>query len=744
MRKNQKKKERIEAFLNKSWVYRKLNTTQSWLNSKHQKTVLFLGLIVSFIIVIYSLSYLNDALNPNQSYEKLILSNSVRELRAWNMSVRTCESNSQNIRTCFEVPTTHATTNLPGRMDLANSISEIKKQNPELKNKSLLFTVTHEFSQLEKEWIQKKKNINLFIPTSIQKYVKLILPDRTLDTTGSGFTVHFSFPSSSLMNENSITLEFDPGNMPWFGPAVLPVLLAENGTQADLQSLATKQAAMGTIMRLFFVFLPVLFACIAVVLDHNRAFALLSFYGIATAARAFVPLIIKNQSDLQNWGGPLFSLLNGAAFFLLILFSFEMSHLSNLRRYAWPIFAFFSASFFLIFNTIFSEFYLVADLWCDGLSASLSIGILLCGIIKNPKTLKMDMRLAVLILAYMIHIQANVNDLFHVEEDRYKDLFDWKHLTLLPLMLVSCLAEVGSVTRRIRSVSKNVREKARIDTELAIARRTQLNLLPGLKFTSEKWSWRAFFKPASELAGDWFDAREIKFSDGRTLLAVALVDVTGHGISAALSTTIISSTWGCWCEESTSWTFPETPQQRELLLAHAPARLHKALVSNRHRGSGTAVCALLDWDKGEVTLTTAGHPPVIVSDNYSVREVRGRGSTLGSFCDVENLEWKCVTTELIPGEYVIFMSDGIFSSDMERVRWMSTMRRKSAAGKLHLLAEGLLLLKNTKHYFRKNPDEEDDMTALLVRWHAPLRDFNHTRSDGKADAADINVMAITA
>lgn len=70
---------------------------------------------------------------------------------------------------------------------------------------------------------------------------------------------------------------------------------------------------------------------------------------------------------------------------------------------------------------------------------------------------------------------------------------------------------------------------------------------------------------ASQLAGDLFDLRESKFACGKKYLAVILADVTGHGVAAALSTTIISSYWSMWCTEAVKNCGPSNTKEMEAL-----------------------------------------------------------------------------------------------------------------------------------------------------------------------------------
>src|SRR5260370_28906027 len=72
--------------------------------------------------------------------------------------------------------------------------------------------------------------------------------------------------------------------------------------------------------------------------------------------------------------------------------------------------------------------------------------------------------------------------------------------------------------------------RARIEQELSTARRIQLTLLPKEVPTLAGWQLAAYYQPAREVGGDFYDF--LPFADGR--LGLLLGDVTDKGVPAAL------------------------------------------------------------------------------------------------------------------------------------------------------------------------------------------------------------------
>lgn len=99
----------------------------------------------------------------------------------------------------------------------------------------------------------------------------------------------------------------------------------------------------------------------------------------------------------------------------------------------------------------------------------------------------------------------------------------------------------------------------------------------------------------TEVGGDWFDA--IVLDDGRLLLIVG--DVVGRGASAAAVMGQLRTGWRAYALQQ----FPITVLMRSLDL----------LLQDLSDGMmATAVCMLVDRERGEMEIVSAGHPPPLV------------------------------------------------------------------------------------------------------------------------------------
>src|SRR5438093_9598900 len=85
-------------------------------------------------------------------------------------------------------------------------------------------------------------------------------------------------------------------------------------------------------------------------------------------------------------------------------------------------------------------------------------------------------------------------------------------------------------TVSIASLLSHVAEKERLQSEIQIAATIQRNLLPkeGPQFRGVTFS--AHFEPTASIGGDYYDV----FNIDKSKLAVAIGDVSGHGLSTGL------------------------------------------------------------------------------------------------------------------------------------------------------------------------------------------------------------------
>ncbi len=182
-----------------------------------------------------------------------------------------------------------------------------------------------------------------------------------------------------------------------------------------------------------------------------------------------------------------------------------------------------------------------------------------------------------------------------------------------------------------------------LERDLELARQVQRGFLPSAKPGVNGYVFYNYYQPAHHVGGDYFDY--VQLPDGR--LAIIVADVVGHGVAAALLMAKLA-----------------TEMRFSLATHHEPA---KALASvndhisrlELHERMITLVMCVLDPEKHDVTMVSAGHmPPIVRSVNGQVHDVGDEavGLPLGV---IEGMEYDQYRFTLKPGEIVTLYTDGI-------------------------------------------------------------------------------------
>ena len=134
------------------------------------------------------------------------------------------------------------------------------------------------------------------------------------------------------------------------------------------------------------------------------------------------------------------------------------------------------------------------------------------------------------VLCVPIQFRAKVIGVLMVSNKKYLETFTVEDQRLLSIIA----AQSGQLIRNSQ-LQQDVIDKKRIEHELALARRIQLNLLPQKTPAIAELDIASYFNSADEVGGDYYDY--FLLNDGQ--LGIVLADVSGHGPSAALVMTMV-------------------------------------------------------------------------------------------------------------------------------------------------------------------------------------------------------------
>jgi sigma-B regulation protein RsbU (phosphoserine phosphatase) len=211
------------------------------------------------------------------------------------------------------------------------------------------------------------------------------------------------------------------------------------------------------------------------------------------------------------------------------------------------------------------------------------------------------------------------------------------------LDVLAAVASQAAISISHASMLESLLERERLNRDLKIAEQVQKRFLPQTVPSVPGYEFFAHYQPTYQVGGDYYDF--VPLAGDR--MAVALGDVSGKGVAAALMMAKFSGdTRSCLLTES--GTAPSANRLNNLLCA--------AGIEDKFITLGLCV---LDAPTRKLTLTSAGHTPVIV------RHADGRAEEVGQEVSglplgiMEDSEYQQTEIQLEPGDVVILYSDGV-------------------------------------------------------------------------------------
>ncbi len=243
--------------------------------------------------------------------------------------------------------------------------------------------------------------------------------------------------------------------------------------------------------------------------------------------------------------------------------------------------------------------------------------------------------------------------------------------------------------------------QSRLVNDLETAREIQRQLLPTGAREVPGLDLATAYVPARELGGDFYDF--LPYGVGR--LAIAIGDVSGKGTAAALYGSLAIGILRELVNDKQA-----TPSE---VLGFMNARLLAARLDARFIAMHFAV---YDAALRELSISNAGGPLPLLLRNGEVTEVEVSGVPLGLLPEVEYDE---VTLALLPGDVVVFASDGIHESTNAEQEEFGTDRVKGLLLEVGPFDPGYTIaqriVKATDEYAGVGRPPHDDRTLLILR-----------------------------
>ncbi len=187
-------------------------------------------------------------------------------------------------------------------------------------------------------------------------------------------------------------------------------------------------------------------------------------------------------------------------------------------------------------------------------------------------------------------------------------------------------------------------EKERLKNELMLARDMQAKIIPPVLPSVSKFDISAYYTPAVEVGGDYYDMHILK--DGRPCLLSA--DVSGKGMTAAFYVAQLKGIVLSLARISESPT--------DLL-----QNINEALYGNMERNMFITITALaFDDQKEQISYARAGHTPIYLVLDGESKTMTPRGMGIGlTKKGIFNKNLEEVTVAFPKGSRCVLISDGI-------------------------------------------------------------------------------------
>jgi sigma-B regulation protein RsbU (phosphoserine phosphatase) len=260
----------------------------------------------------------------------------------------------------------------------------------------------------------------------------------------------------------------------------------------------------------------------------------------------------------------------------------------------------------------------------------------------------------------------------------------------------------NSMTSSISRLITEQKQLQRLENEISIAREVQDQLFPQNFPRVEGVEIEAICRAARSVSGDYYDFIQLT----PTQVAIAIADISGKGISAAL---LMASLQAALRSQLL------TPGIESLSTAELVARLNKHLVRNTGDDRfATFFIAIYDIASRKLRYTNAGHLPGFCLWDGKGKHLDEGGIVLGIVDDYPYREG-CV--EVPRDALVIGYSDGLVEPENAYGEEFGVWRLEAAAQRVRQasprkIAESLM---TAAEEWSGSPEQADDMTVIVAK-----------------------------
>jgi phosphoserine phosphatase RsbU/P len=299
-------------------------------------------------------------------------------------------------------------------------------------------------------------------------------------------------------------------------------------------------------------------------------------------------------------------------------------------------------------------------------------------------------------------ITKAVSDLYQATQ--FVKTGDWTHRVRIERRdQLGVLGEsFNDMTGSISGLLEESKKRQRLENEISIASEVQNQLFPQKMPAVGGVELEAICKAARTVSGDYYDFIQLS----PTHLAIALADISGKGISAALLMASLQAALRSQLLAAGS----ETMSTAELV-----ARLNMHLVRNTADDRfATFFIAVYDSATRTLRYTNAGHLPGFLISNGTSKHLDKGGMVLGV---VEDYVYEEGSVIVPPNALLVEYSDGLVEPENVYGEEFGIRRLQEAAIRVQSSAPRVVgqSLMMAAEEWAGTPEQADDMTVVVAR-----------------------------
>ena len=303
-------------------------------------------------------------------------------------------------------------------------------------------------------------------------------------------------------------------------------------------------------------------------------------------------------------------------------------------------------------------------------------------------------------LAVPLMLNNRVTGMLAVTESKPGRAWNAQDEMLLSIVAQHSASTIEAARLRAEEMAKRELEERtrKLEEELSRARDTQMALVPRSPLAMGPWIVTGRIEPARAVGGDAFDY----FTLGEQVFGLAIADVSGKGVPAALLMSNVVASLRAFC--TGRHPIPFAIQQVNHSFVHSIAK-GKFI---------TLWYGEVDVAAGVLKYVNAGHnPPLLRREDGTIEHLAEGGVPIGVF---DTWDYQQGETKFAPGDTLLLYSDGVtealdaFGTEFGEDRLEKLWREHGQRPPADVLQHGFGEVAS----FRGHAEQNDDITLVVV------------------------------